>query len=56
MSDTEEKNDNRQDEEEAIPTASFGAGAARPGGQRTTKAGGARREDWPEWMRNFKDY
>ena len=21
-----------------------------------TKAGGAQREDWPEWMRNFKDY
>ncbi|MHC4744560.1 MAG: type II secretion system protein [Planctomycetota bacterium] len=21
-----------------------------------TKAGGVKREDWPEWMRNFKDY
>jgi prepilin-type processing-associated H-X9-DG protein len=21
-----------------------------------TKAGGARPEDWPEWMRRFKDY
>ena len=23
---------------------------------RLTKAGGVRREDWPEWMRKFKDY
>jgi hypothetical protein len=21
-----------------------------------TKAGGVQPEDWPEWMRNFKDY
>jgi hypothetical protein len=21
-----------------------------------TKAGGAQPEDWPEWMRSFKDY
>ncbi|MEJ2703831.1 MAG: hypothetical protein P8Z79_15455 [Sedimentisphaerales bacterium] len=23
---------------------------------RWTKAGGATRESWPEWMRSFKDY
>ncbi len=23
---------------------------------RWTRAGGVRPEDWPEWMRNFKDY
>jgi hypothetical protein len=23
---------------------------------RWTRAGGVQPEDWPEWMRNFKDY
>ncbi len=33
MSDAEEKNDKRADEEEAIPTASFGAGVVGPGSE-----------------------